>query len=46
MIIEKKGFKDYLIYDIIKGYLVQHRFLYYTKKQAIREFKLKLGGLK
>lgn len=42
MIIEKKGFKHYMISDIIKGYLKTETYLYYTKKQAIKKFKSNL----
>lgn len=38
MIIEKKGFNDFIIYALINGFLVHKRFIYYTKKEAIKEF--------
>lgn len=45
MIIEQKGFNHYLISEI-KGYLIHKEYLYYTKKQAIKEFKKYIEYLK
>ena len=39
MIVEKKGFNFFIISDIIKGYWVIRKYLYYNKRDAIKLFK-------
>ena len=43
MTIEKQGNKLYKITDIINGYLVSRVYYYYTRKQAIINFKKEFG---
>ena len=39
MIVEKMYNGGWVIYDLIRGYLVTKRFIGYSKKDAIKEFK-------
>jgi hypothetical protein len=39
MIIEKNIYGYWVISDLIKGYRIERKYLYYTKKDAIKMFK-------
>jgi hypothetical protein len=44
MTVEKLGYNYYHIYDIVFGQFVSHTYLYYTKAQALKQFKQKYGN--
>lgn len=45
MIIDKKGYNHYVISDIKRGYLISRVYLYYTKKQSIKLFRLYIKNI-
>jgi len=40
--IEKKGFKHYVISEMVRGYLITKTYLYYSKKEALNLFRQKI----
>ena len=44
MMIEKNIYGYWIVSDIIKGYLIERKYLYYTKEEAIRMFKKEFKG--
>ena len=39
MIIEKNKYGAYVISDIVKGYWIDQVYYFYTKKEAIKQFR-------
>lgn len=48
MTITKQKYGEWLVQDVVNGYLVSRQYYGYTKREAIREFKqdVKTGVIK
>lgn len=42
----RENYQGYLVLScIFKGYLVERKYMYYTKKEALEQFKIELMSL-